>query len=300
MESKDDDSRSINIGITQNPQESNYESNVELTELVTKTPEPETISTPSSQQDISAPSQSIDKHGSTKFSMIQKFQTRVQNKVTSALTARCSANQAYIEALEKLLIEHGIPLPDRTAFIKLEKSGLRPRTVEGYVGLLNEVGIWTMAPKQKIPTVGTALKGLFFGSGPKVRIDVLKGVSGRILPGKLTLLLGPPGSGKSVFLKTLCGRMTSPKLHIDGEIYYNNETIKSDKFLVPKVVEYIEQNDTHAPTLTVEETITYAWMCTSGGHHNYGVTDRGSVEAETLNRDDESKTRVSHFFFIYK
>ncbi len=32
-----------------------------------------------------------------------------------------------------------------------------------------------------------------------------------------------------------------------------------------QVTEYIEQGDTHAATLTVEETITYAWMCTTGG-----------------------------------
>jgi ABC-type multidrug transport system ATPase subunit len=34
-----------------------------------------------------------------------------------------------------------------------------------------------------------------------VPVKVLDGVSGVLRPGRLTLLMGPPGSGKSVFLK---------------------------------------------------------------------------------------------------
>jgi ABC-type lipoprotein export system ATPase subunit len=38
-------------------------------------------------------------------------------------------------------------------------------------------------------------------------LTVLGGVSGALLPGRLTLLLGPPGSGKTVFLHALAGRL---------------------------------------------------------------------------------------------
>ena len=76
--------------------------------------------------------------------------------------------------------------------------------------------------------------------------------------GKLTLLLGPPSSGKTLFLKALSGRNINKNLHNDGDIYYNEEsTANTHKFLVPKIAEYIEQNDTHAATLTVEETFEY-------------------------------------------
>ena len=34
-----------------------------------------------------------------------------------------------------------------------------------------------------------------------VPVKVLDGVSGVLRPGRLTLLMGPPGAGKSVFLK---------------------------------------------------------------------------------------------------
>jgi ABC-type lipoprotein export system ATPase subunit len=46
----------------------------------------------------------------------------------------------------------------------------------------------------------------------KQRIDVLQGVSGVIKPGRFTLLLGPPSSGKSTLLKALAGKLKSTNL----------------------------------------------------------------------------------------
>jgi ABC-type uncharacterized transport system fused permease/ATPase subunit len=69
-----------------------------------------------------------------------------------------------------------------------------------------DMGYWVDAAETKIPTVGNALKDMFFGRCKEThRVDILKGISGRILSGKLTLVLGPPGSGKTVFLKALSG-----------------------------------------------------------------------------------------------
>ncbi len=40
-------------------------------------------------------------------------------------------------------------------------------------------------------------------------------VSGVLKPGRLTLLLGPPGSGKTVFLQALSGRLkTGPRVRV--------------------------------------------------------------------------------------
>lgn len=60
-----------------------------------------------------------------------------------------------------------------------------------------DLSLWAMAPKEKIETVGTAILQMFMGSGPKHRVDILKGLTGRISPYRLTLLLGPPGAGRS-------------------------------------------------------------------------------------------------------
>ena len=53
---------------------------------------------------------------------------------------------------------------------------------------------------------------------------------------------------------------------------YNGEKTETGRFLLPKFVDYIEQKDSHAPTLTVAETMEFAWKSTTGGHHSYGVS----------------------------
>jgi len=50
-----------------------------------------------------------------------------------------------------------------------------------------------LAPKPKTKTVGTVLKSLVCGSGPKVPVNILQDLSGKIKQGKLTLVIGPPG-----------------------------------------------------------------------------------------------------------
>ncbi len=41
------------------------------------------------------------------------------------------------------------------------------------------------------------------------KVQILKNMTGALRPGTTTLLLGPPGSGKSVFMQTLSGRLQS-------------------------------------------------------------------------------------------
>jgi ABC-type multidrug transport system ATPase subunit len=49
--------------------------------------------------------------------------------------------------------------------------------------------------------------GLLGISPGKHRFIILDNISGAILPGRMTLLLGPPGAGKSTLLKTLANKM---------------------------------------------------------------------------------------------
>jgi ABC-type uncharacterized transport system ATPase subunit len=48
----------------------------------------------------------------------------------------------------------------------------------------------------------------------KQRLTVLAGCSGALKPGRLTLLLGPPASGKTTLLKALAGKLKGGSLQV--------------------------------------------------------------------------------------
>jgi ABC-type multidrug transport system ATPase subunit/ABC-type multidrug transport system permease subunit len=75
---------------------------------------------------------------------------------------------------------------------------------------------------------------------------------------------------------------------IGGEVYFDGDNIKSNKFLVGKVADYIEQGDTHEAVLTVAESILFSWLCTTAGHHSYARA-RDDQAAAVLNKDDEKQ-----------
>lgn len=71
--------------------------------------------------------------------------------------------------------------------------------------------------------------------------------------------------------------------------------MNSGKYLVGKVASYTDEKEQHAGTLTVRETLEFAWKMTTGGHHAYGVaTNEKSTEA--LNQDDADQVQVSFIF----
>lgn len=123
-------------------------------------------------------------------------------------------------------------------------------------------------------------------------------MKGRILRGKLTLVLGPPGSGKTLFLKALSGRVRGGgKCIFEGNITYNGEFADSGRFLLPKFIDYIEQKDSHASTLTVAETMEFAWKCTTGGHHSY-ATAKNDETARLLDEGDDVLRKMNNVLSI--
>jgi ABC-type multidrug transport system ATPase subunit len=94
-------------------------------------------------------------------------------------------------------------------------------------------------------------------------LTILDGVSGVLKPGRLTLLLGPPGSGKSVLMQALSGRLHLHKgLRQDGYIKYNGEDMNT--FAVQRTAGLVDQYDQHIPNLTVAETVKFAGDCQIG------------------------------------
>lgn len=101
-------------------------------------------------------------------------------------------------------------------------------------------------------------------SGP-MTYSIIDSASGMIKPGDFTLLLGPPGSGKSQFLQSLAGRNRKTLgLSISAkELTYNG--LSFDEFYPERSASYISQMDLHYGELTVRETFEFAARCQSTG-----------------------------------
>lgn len=95
---------------------------------------------------------------------------------------------------------------------------------------------------------------------------ILQNVSGAFLPGKITLLVGPPGGGKSMLMKALCG---AAPVATTGSITFNGHAL--DEFNVVRTARYVSQHNLHNPALTVRETLMFSAMCQGPGY-NPGVT----------------------------
>eukprot|EP01031_Cornospumella_fuschlensis_P034568 gene34568-41858_t len=254
---------------------------------------------------------------------LASFAALSQRKVEADLRQKCQEKDNYIRQLQETVRNLGgeVPQPlspmarmlsynSASATIVIEDGSIREleELLEKQKTLLREADIpieyhdlaycTEVEATPKIPTVGTVLMSLFdslFEPKSMKTVEILAGVTGRILSGKMTLLIGPPGSGKSVLLKALCGRLRDAGgAKLSGDVYYNGDNIKShSKFIINKVADYIEQADMHEPTLTVEETLQFAWMCSTGGAHSYARA-KDAVSAGMLDQDNVGLSMVKN------
>lgn len=109
-------------------------------------------------------------------------------------------------------------------------------------------------------------------------LTILNDISGIIKPGRMTLLLGPPGSGRSTLLQALAGKLDR-NLKKTGNITYNGHHL--DEFCVQRTSAYISQSDNHLAELTVRETLDFAARCqgASEGFSEY-IKELAHVEKE--------------------
>ncbi|OLN81879.1 ABC transporter CDR4-like protein 2 [Colletotrichum chlorophyti] len=110
-----------------------------------------------------------------------------------------------------------------------------------------------------IPSMASSFFGLVTGRGDK-RIDILHNFEGVIHPKEMLLVLDPPGSGCSTFLKTLSGRTEG--LNVTDNSYINFRGIKPNHMhdWFRGDVLYNAQVDVHLPPLTVDDTLQFAAM----------------------------------------
>ncbi|XP_023512684.1 pleiotropic drug resistance protein 1-like [Cucurbita pepo subsp. pepo] len=109
----------------------------------------------------------------------------------------------------------------------------------------------------------------------KKHLSILHDVSGIIKPGRISLLLGPPSSGKTTLLRALSGKLGND-LKVSGRVTYNGHGM--NEFVPQRTSAYISQQDLHIGEMTVRETLSFSARC-------QGVDQRYDMLTELSRRE---------------
>ncbi|KAK4487758.1 hypothetical protein RD792_005567 [Penstemon davidsonii] len=123
----------------------------------------------------------------------------------------------------------------------------------------------------------------------KKSFSILKDVSGIIKPCRMTLLLGPPSSGKTTLLLALAGKL-DPSLKTSGRVTYNGHGM--EEFVPQRTAAYISQHDLHIGEMTVRETLAFSARC-------QGVGTRYEMLVELSRREKEANIKPDPDVDIY-
>nr|XP_011466722.1 PREDICTED: pleiotropic drug resistance protein 1 [Fragaria vesca subsp. vesca] len=175
-------------------------------------------------------------------------------------------NEKFLLKLKNRIDRVGIDLP--TIEVRFEHLNIE---AEAYLG------------SRALPTLlnwsTNIIEGLltYIGiiSSRKTNFSILQNVSGIIKPSRMTLLLGPPSSGKTTLLLALAGKL-DPDLKLSGRVTYNGHGM--NEFVPQKTAAYISQYDVHIGEMTVRETLAFSARC-------QGVGTRYDMLAELARRE---------------
>ncbi|XP_062089776.1 pleiotropic drug resistance protein 1-like [Humulus lupulus] len=126
-------------------------------------------------------------------------------------------------------------------------------------------------------------------SSRKKHLTILDDVSGIIKPGRMTLLLGPPSSGKTTLLLALAGKLDQ-SLKFSGRVTYNGHDM--DEFVPCRTAAYISQYDVHIGEMTVRETLAFSARC-------QGVGSRYDMLSELSRREQQANIKPDLDLDVY-
>ncbi|GER36587.1 pleiotropic drug resistance protein [Striga asiatica] len=165
---------------------------------------------------------------------------------------------------------------------RIDRVGIDMPTIEVRYEYLN-IGAEAYSASRALPTflnfninlVEGILNSLHILPSRKKPFTILKNVSGIIKPCRMTLLLGPPSSGKTTLLLALAGKL-DPTLKVSGNVTYNGHGMQ--EFVPQRTAAYISQHDLHIGEMTVRETLAFSARC-------QGVGSRYEMLAELSRRE---------------
>ncbi|XAR69347.1 Xenobiotic-transporting ATPase [Bertholletia excelsa] len=189
-------------------------------------------------------------------------------------------NEKFLLKLKERIDRVGLELP--TIEVRFEQLNV---DAEAYVG------------SRALPTIFNSSVNVLEGflnylhilPSRKKPLPILHGVSGIIKPGRMTLLLGPPSSGKTTLLLALAGKLGSD-LKASGRVTYNGHGM--DEFVPQRTSAYISQYDTHIGEMTVRETLAFSARC-------QGVGPQYDMLAELSRREKQANIKPDPDIDIY-
>ncbi|MBA0756002.1 hypothetical protein Gogos_021194 [Gossypium gossypioides] len=171
---------------------------------------------------------------------------------------------------------------------RIDRVGIDLPTIEVRFQCLN-IEAQAYVGSDALPTVINFVTNIFEScliemgilSSRKKKLTILKDVSGIIKPGRMTLLLGPPSSGKTSLLLALAGKLDTA-LKCSGTVTYNGHEM--NEFVPQRTAAYISQHDLHIGEMTVRETLAFSARC-------QGVGDRYDMLAELSRREKQANIK---------
>ncbi|WJX79108.1 hypothetical protein P8452_62259 [Trifolium repens] len=143
---------------------------------------------------------------------------------------------------------------------RIDRAGVDIPTIEVRFEHLN-VQSHVQLGKRALPTITNYMLDIleaplkYILRRRKPHLNILQDVSGIIKHSRMTLLLGPPSSGKTTLLLALAGKL-DPNLKFTGKVSYNGHEM--NEFVPQRTAAYASQNDVHLGELTVRETLAFS------------------------------------------
>ncbi|RDY09363.1 Pleiotropic drug resistance protein 2, partial [Mucuna pruriens] len=126
-------------------------------------------------------------------------------------------------------------------------------------------------------------------------VNILQDVSGIVRPTRLTLLLGPPRSGKTTLLQALAGKLDKDlrvghplatflinDAMVSGRVTYCGHELS--EFVPQRICAYISQHNLHHGEMTVRETLDFSGRC-------LGVGTRHDLLVELIRREKQAELK---------
>ncbi|PQQ21259.1 pleiotropic drug resistance protein 1-like [Prunus yedoensis var. nudiflora] len=119
----------------------------------------------------------------------------------------------------------------------------------------------------------------------KKKLSILGDLSGIIRPSRITLLLGPPSSGRTTLLLALAGKLPLD-VKFSGKVTYNG--LDMNESAPWRAAAYISQHDIHNPEMTVRETLAFSSRCQGiGARHEWLAELSRREKAQNIHPDPD-------------